>query len=254
MDAPLRLRSLPVVGRVGVACICLVLLGGFAASLAYIQQFYSPKDEDPSLTMTDLKGAYHGVEAPSKLLEALNRGHPETLKDPERRVLVEWLGGTRISEDYDRLDLGDKAPAEIISRECLSCHARKAAPAHPIADTVPLDYFDDAKKIAFSKSLSPAPASILVVSTHAHALSLGCVTLAVGALLMMTSWPRFVRVCMPSVAALALLVDLGSWWLARDNVRWVYAIAAAGGVYNALMVLGLLAIIVDVMLPRRTTR
>lgn len=247
----LRLRQLPVPGRVGVAALCLVLLGGFAASLKYIQQHYAPKDENPALSMTDMKGAYHGVEAPSPLLTALERGHPETLGADERTALIAWLKGPRIVEDYDRLELGDAAPAEVMARSCLSCHSRQAAGTHEIGRTMPLDYFDDVKRLAFSTKISPVPESILVVSTHAHALSLGCVTLVVGGLLLATSWARWWRVWVPSVAGVALLIDLGAWWMARQNPAWVYAIVGAGAVYSGLMIVGLASIIADVMLPAR---
>lgn len=245
------IRSLPFPGRLGVICLCLVLLGGLVASAFYLYQHHEKKDEQPGLTLIDLQGAYHGVDNPSLLLKALNAGHPETLKAEQRSALKAWLEGTRIVEDYDNLDLGDNAPSEIIAANCVSCHARNAS--DPVAKKIPLDYFDDVKKIAFSRRINPVPASILLVSTHAHALALGCVFFVVSVLMLATSWPRAMRQWLPSLALLGLFIDLGAWWLSRYAIEFVYVIIVAGGAFNVLGVLCLVCVIIDALRPGKAS-
>lgn len=249
---PFTIRQLPFVARLGIVFLCLVLMGGLVASGAFLYQHYEKKDEQPGLSLIDLQGAYHGVDSPSRLLKALKSGHPETLAKDQRASLVSWLEGTRIVEDYDNLDLGDNAPSEIFALSCVSCHARNAS--DQAAKKIPLDYFDDVKKIAFSRRINPVPASILVVSTHAHALALACVMFVVGALMLATSWPRVIRAWLPALASLALLVDIGSWWIARYSIEFVYAIIGAGAVYNVLTGLCLVCIILDALRPGTPAR
>ena len=50
------LRKLPTGVRAGLTGLALTLLGGYAASVAYIQSHHSKKDEEPGLSMDDLVG------------------------------------------------------------------------------------------------------------------------------------------------------------------------------------------------------
>ncbi|HYE02365.1 MAG TPA: hypothetical protein VD963_03915 [Phycisphaerales bacterium] len=246
-----RLRDLPLGARLGLACLVLTMLGGFAAALAHTHHHHQNRDERPGVSLDDVAGAYHGVRVRAPLLGALERGHPETLAEADRRTLLAWLSGTRISEDYDNLDLGASAPVEILARSCLGCHSRKVADANPIARTLPLDYFDDVKKIAFSREINPVDIKILAASTHTHALSLASLTAVVAALLLLSSWPRRLASMLVLGAGLALAADLGAWWLARREVEFVYVVIGAGAAYHALMVLMLLAVLIDLLRPRR---
>ena len=106
-----RLGGLPYCFRLGIALSVLTLLGGYVVSGLHLQWHYDNRDESPGLTMNDIRGHYAGVNVPSPLLGALERGHPETQSEASRKVLIDWLKGDRISEDYDSLDLGDLAPA-----------------------------------------------------------------------------------------------------------------------------------------------
>lgn len=246
-----RLRDLGPGARLGLACMLLVLLGGMAASFTHLFWHHQNRDERPGLSMDDIQGVYHGVVSTSPLLKSLREGHPEDLPAPSREALLRWLEGPRISEDYDSLDLGDAAPVEIIARSCVRCHARGATEGEGIGRRVPLEFFDDVRRIAFSREIKPMAIEILAVTTHTHALSLGMLTIVVGALLWLTSWPRRLVSAALFLAGAALLADLASWWLARDTAAFTTVIAIAGGIYNALVVLMILAVLLDLCLPRR---
>jgi len=125
------LRSLPYSFRAGIALLTITLVGGYFVSGLFLRWHYENRDEKPGLTMNDFVGAYHGVQSPSPLIEALESGHPESLSDPERAALLEWLRGDRLSQDYDNLDLGENAPSEIIAFNCLDCHTRSATGRTP---------------------------------------------------------------------------------------------------------------------------
>ncbi|MBX3361784.1 MAG: hypothetical protein KF705_10170 [Phycisphaeraceae bacterium] len=53
------------------------------------------------------------------------------------------------------------------------------------------------------------------------------------------------------VSGLSLLVDLGAWWLARDNEIWVKAILVAGPAYAISTGLMCLLSILDLWLPAK---
>ena len=124
-DAPMKLRNLSPAVRFGLTCLLLVMLGGMLASAAHMYLHHSVRDEQPGLTMDDLRGAYHGVRTVAPMLSALQRDHPweyevdeaERLLPEEREALLEWLNGTNLRDNYGNLDLGDAVPEfEVTSR------------------------------------------------------------------------------------------------------------------------------------------
>jgi hypothetical protein len=249
--AGFTLRELSLGARLGLSALVLVLLGGLAASGYHLVEHHQNRDEQPGVSLTDIQGAYHGVQSPALLLGALERGHPDGLAPAERATLLTWLGGSRISEDYDSLELGDAAPAELLATRCLSCHSRAAVQGEHKDARVALEYWEDVARVAFSKRVEPVPLKILAASTHTHALSLATLSLVVGALLLATRFPAPLRNGLCALAGLSLLADLAGWWLARGSPAWVVPIVVAGGVYATASALSLLLILLELWLPRR---
>lgn len=247
------LRDLTVPARIGLTCLVLVILGGLVASAAHMAEHLGKRDEQPGLSLDDIVGHYHGVNIRAPLITALERNHPKDLPAEDATLLMTWLTGNRIGQDYDNLDLGDAAPAEIIDRDCLSCHARNATKddgSPHIGATIPLEYWDDIEKLAYSRQINPVPTGVMLASAHTHALSLAMLVILVGGLAVMTRWPRPLSHSLVMVAGVGLLVDLGSWWLARYSVGFVYAIIVGGGVFAAATGLMLVLVLIDLWTPK----
>jgi len=257
-EAPKKLRNLSPAVRFGLTCVLLVMLGGMLASAAHMYVHHSVRDEQPGLTMDDLRGAYHGVRTVAPMLSALQRDHPweyevdeaDRLLPEEREALLEWLNSDRLSDDYDNLDLGDAAPAEIIARTCLSCHTREASVANACPE-IPLEYFDDVMAVSISREINPTSLDILTISTHTHALSLATLTIIVIALALFTRLPRVVVSVLAFLMGAGLLADLGAQWLMRWHVEFVWVLLIGGLIYGGLTSLTILAVIIDLWLPKR---
>jgi len=249
---PFLLRDLPGAMRIGLSGVVVSILIGLWASVAYLEVHHENRDGESGVSLTDLRGAYHGVESPAPLCKALERGHPEDLPAAERDLLLRWLDGGRISEEYDDLDLGDAAPAEVLASRCTACHARNAGDAGGIARSMPLEYWDDVEKLAFSRSIAPTPKEILLVSTHTHALALGTLTLVMMLLLSATRTRQERKNGLVMLAGLGLLGDLVGWWLARGNEVFVYLVVVAGACWALSMAATCLLVLLDLWLPKRT--
>ncbi len=256
-----RLRDLGVGARLGVAGAVLVILGGLAASAQHVADHHGPKDDIKGLSLDDVMGAYHGVQAPPLLASALERGHPPEMPEKARAALLDWVlgpadasgvraGPKQLAENYDNFDLGDMAPNELIAKHCLSCHSAKIAEQHPIAKAYPLDRRDDVLRLSVAKNLTPVSTPILVTSTHTHALSLGTLAIATIALALATSWPRRLVSLAVLLIGAGLLIDLGGQWAARKYAWGVYLLIAGGSVYGGASVVALLGVLVDLCLPR----
>ncbi|MCB9897911.1 MAG: hypothetical protein H6825_07905 [Planctomycetes bacterium] len=251
---PFRLRDLPLATRVGTTCLLLVVCGGLVASAFHLREHHAGRDERPGFSLDDVRGAYAGITSRAPLLVALEAGHPSEIEDaaplPDaaRTALLDWLGSDRIGETYDDLDLGDAAPAELLAAHCLACHARRAA--DPVGQEIPLEYWDDVKRVAFSRDVAPADVEILLASTHTHALALGTLGLLLATIALATARaPRLRSTCVVLCGA-GLALDLASWWLARTWPAFADAVVV-GGVAFASGAGGLLLLVLaELWLPR----
>jgi hypothetical protein len=231
----------------------LVMGAGFAASAAHVRHHHENRDERSGLTVDDLRGAYHGLRSESPLLRALQADHPaeldgaQAVADTDRQTLLAWLQSDRVSEDYDNLDLGDAAPAEIIAINCLSCHARQSS--NELGGQVPLEYWDDVRAVAFSREISPTSAEIVVTSIHTHALSLAAIAIVLAGLLVATRWPRPLVSGLVLLSGCGLLLDIAGQWFTRDAEGLVWLIVVGGAAFALASGVALLVVVLDLWLP-----
>ena len=248
-----ELRNLGVLAKVGIGCLTLTLLGGAAVSGAYLRMHHDRRDERPGFTLDDVRAHYHGIQTRAPLLVALEARHPDDLPEAERQILIKWLESGRISEDYDNLELGASAPAELISARCVSCHSRRAT-GEDAWPQLPLEFFDDVRAAAFSRDVRPMSLEILAATTHTHALSLATLGLVISLLGLATGWSRKLTGALVLACGAGLLGDIGSWWLARWWAQGAVVIVAAGAVFNGAVGLLGMAILADLAMPRRRKR
>ncbi len=248
----LRLRNLPFLARLGLTGFIAAFALGLWASAMHLVHHYEKRDGAPGLTLDDITAAYRGIDAPAPLSGALARGHPDNLSDDERDALIQWLASDRITETYDALELGDAAPAEIIARECLSCHSRTASPAPDQIKAVdlPLDYWDDVQKLVFARNIPPTPREIVIASMHAHALTMAALGVVIGALALASAFPRVLVGLLIAIAGLGLAADLASWLVAPHWEPAIRVIVGAGFAYNASLAALLALVFLELWRPR----
>ncbi|MEM1184274.1 MAG: hypothetical protein AAGI53_04640 [Planctomycetota bacterium] len=253
-DAPrtLRLRDLGVFARLGVAGLVFTAIGGAAVSGWYLSMHHDSRDGREGLTVDDIVAHYHGIVSPAPLIESLEAGHPETLADRERTILLDWLNGdpAKLSQEFDNLDLGDDAPAEIMVVACLDCHSRTSE-GEGTYPQVPLEYWDDVEAIAISQDVQPVPTEILALSTHTHALGMAAIGGVIAVLALMTSWPRRLIGVVVAATGVGLLADIGGWWLTSVEPLFAYLVVVGGFGFSGGMSLLGAAIVLDLCLPAK---
>lgn len=248
MAQPSQLRPLGVTARLGLSLLVLTLLGGLTVSGLYMAWHHENRDERAGLTMTDIRGHYAGVNVPAPLLNALERGHPENLPEQSKQVLIDWLKSDRISEDYDSLDLGDLAPAEIIASSCLDCHSRQST-GEDAYTQLPLDFYTDVAAIAVSRDIRPVGVEVLAASTHTHAISLAVLALVSCGMMLLTGWPRGLVNPIVLLMGLGLALDLSGWWIARVHDAVIPLIVVGGFIFSASVAIALLLVVADLWRP-----
>ncbi len=247
-----RLRDLSLGLRLGLTFLIIALLGGLFASLVFMYDHYRNRDEEPELTLRDLEGAYRGATIPAPLLTALQRNHPPALPQPDRDMLLAWLRGPSIPENYENFDMGP--PADLIATNCASCHTRAAAadPASGIKHS--LEVASDVLAIARTRDMQPTPTRVMVISTHAHAISLALVGAMAIAFLHFSFWPRWLAGLLGAVIGIGLTLDIASWWLTRYYAEFLYTIVAGGAMFNGGVGLAMTMTMIELWRPRFARR
>lgn len=246
-----RLRNTGFGWRLGLSGLVLVFFIGLAASLAHLMWHYEKRDDVPGLTRDDIVAAYAGLDAPSPLLSALKAGHPQDAKllaKDQQEALIKWLSGDRIRENFDNIDFAPASPQEIMAQSCVQCHGRAVAAEK--GKNLVLDGWQSLDKIAFSRKVERTPDKVKVISTHAHALSMATMSVAILGMAFFTRWPRGLLGLLAALSGLGLLADIASWWLASRHETFVNTILAGGATYAAATGLLLLLILVDLWWPK----
>jgi hypothetical protein len=251
MNPSFRLRDLSLAVRIGLTGVVASLVLGVWAGMAHLRDHHQNRDAKPGVSFDDLAGAYHGIDVPSPLVAALERGHPDGFASADRELLLTWLRSQKQSENYDNPDLGLAAPAEVLQRSCLACHSRKSTEGDGIGQRVPLEYWDDVEKVAFARRIDATPVEILVTSTHTHALSLAVVTLAVIGLGLCTRFSGAVKSGVALLGGVGLAADLAGWWLARVDASLVWLVIAGGACWAVSTVGGAVLVLVEMWLPKQ---
>lgn len=243
------LRNLPVLARVGLSGLMLVLLMGMGASAAHLVFHDANRDESPRFTMDDVRAAYHGLDRPSAMEAALERGHPETLSAEHREVLLRWVRSGRVSEDHDSIDLGSASPSEIMASSCMACHG--PAGKDPRATAVRLAPMEALKRASSAKRVNVTPVRVVAMSMHTHATTLGMLGVLVGMLAWLTRMPRGVAGAMIAVLGIGMAADFVCWWWARSWEPAVWGIVVGGAAANGMLTLMAAVVIVDAWWMRR---
>ena len=250
----LRLRDLPFVARLGLTCLLAVIGGGLIMSATHMAWHYDNRDERPGLTLDDIKAQYHGLNSTAPILTMMRSGHAEKLSDPARATLIKWLESTRVAEDYDNMDMGDNSPAEIISRSCAECHSRKAPSGPKVARNVPLDHWEDVKKVAFTRKIDRTGDKIIAASLHTHALGLGSLAAVVSLFALCTAWNRRLTGSLIFVATIGLLTDLTCQWFTKFYEPLSLGIVGGGAAFAGGIGLMLILIFAELWRPTVSPR
>lgn len=271
----LRLANLTVPGKLLVTLFVLIVGPGYLFGTLNIMLKHQDADEEEGLTLDDLRATFHGLEKTytpeaevtvnSTMLEQVRPGGDmrEYLEEEtDARGLITWLENGAKEDDFDTGDLaeaGDPSAKAVLASVCIECHNSdggdmedvpfaSAADADPdyamIVDTGSAEpEYETHEMGPQTKTLGPTAEKRLVHITHAHVLAMPVFTMLVGMLFMMTGWGSGIKLLLGPLPMLAVMADIGSWWLARYSEPFIFVIAASGAVFGLTYALQILCVL-----------
>lgn len=243
----MRLRELPLARRLLVTWFLVALGAGFVAAQVNLRLQHELADGEPGMTFEDVVTSFHGRPGDSLLTAKVSPGGSmaKHLPNPaDRAALRTWVADGAREDAF--------APvAEVLGRRCVRCHNPGGEMRHvPFAASR-----EQAPEFRLVRPLAEASGGMswaaLARSSHAHLFGLATLFAVAGWVFTETSASSRVKAVAVSLPFAALLLDVGSWWLTKIDVRFAVGIVAGGVLMAGAFALLILWPLWDLWVPRR---
>ena len=200
-DAPL-LRSLSLPSKLAVSFF-LVLAGiGYVFGFFNVLVTYQMTDGEPGLSVKDVELTYYG--SPVTALESSINGSMRSAfsSDDNYDVVKDWisLGGDENTYGFVQ---------RVFTADCISCHNSETYAAAGLA----LESYDSVAP--YLQKDTGKSISRLISLSHNHLLSTIVVVFLLVFVFSFSSFPDWLKMVLYILAFSAIVLDIGSWWLAK---------------------------------------
>jgi len=215
---------LPIGMRVMFTSTLVVLGVGYLFAMIHIFASHAGRDGDPGLSVDDLIIAYSGSKSDTRLEGALNGPMANMLPKNERDEIIAWVRRGASQEEYENASPGQtatKAIAPIIEKRCLMCH--NGTNPH-------IPSFRDYEGIKSVVELDTGmDIFTLVRVSHIHLFGITFIFYIVGSIFCHAYVKPFWVKCVLMVTPfLAILLDIGSWYLTKIYAPFAWVVMISG--------------------------
>jgi hypothetical protein len=232
------LAGIPLASKLALTVMLVVAGVGYLLGFLNIYLTYSPVDQKPGLSLVDISMSFYGAHGGTKLEKAVDGSMRQYLADDaEYQAVKGWLAGGATETGFAQIK-------PIFDASCISCHSAEAA----VADVVTVDY---ASLAPLLKQDTGKSIPRLVGLSHTHVLATLPVIFLLVFIFSFARYPQRLKGLVMVFASLAILLDVGSWWLAKLSPA-LAILVLLGGLSLALSFLALIALsFVDMWFGRR---
>jgi hypothetical protein len=222
------LAGIPLASKLALTVLLVVAGIGYLLGFLNIYLTYSPMDQEPGLSLTDISLSFYGARGTTKLEKSIDGSMRQYLaSDADYQAVKAWLAG----------GAGEGGFAEIkpiFDASCSSCHSAEAA----VADVVTVDYTDLGPLLQQDRGKSIPR---LVGVSHTHVLATLPVIFLLAFIFSFARYPQGLKGLVMVFAGLAILLDVGSWWLAKLSPALAIMVLL-GGISLAVSFLALIVL------------
>lgn len=224
----LRLSTLSFTHKSTVT-LFLVLMGlSYVFAALNLQINTSTADGEPGTSVRDIQYTYRG-NPDVTLLETMAKTSMNQYLPSDAALfdIEQWIADGKTEADYEGIRW-------IFDDNCVRCHSEGGEASHRLLTT-----YEEV-----SDAATPQLRSIgsLARFSHYHAFGMGLFCLALALIFSFTAFARPIRLIVCSLPFIAVLLDIGSWWLIRlISPVFAYVTLLGGaliGLSFALLILG----------------
>jgi hypothetical protein len=230
------LGRLPLTLRVLFTSFLLLIGIGYLMALSYL--FLVDVEPHEKMGMGMVSGIamkYHGTVGGSRLESALRGVMADRIEPGDRDRVLHWVHDGAPEAGYATV----KA---IFDKNCVSCHSPGSGLQIPA-----LTDFQDVRKVT-EVDAGPSIAQLARVS-HIHLFGISIIFLLTGAIFSLSETPVWLRVILVAFPYLAILADIGSWWLTKFDPVFGVVVVVGGAIMGLSMAGQILISLWEMWLP-----
>ena len=217
----ISLRSLPTTLRVLFSCFLIMIGMGYLTALSYLFLVdVEPHRKQGQRVVEGISEKYHGSTSGTRLEAALKGTMADKLTPAERDQVLQWVHAGASRDGYAKI-------APILTQKCATCH--HAQSGLPIS---PLTSFEEVQKVTqIDTGLSLLQ---LTRVSHVHLFGISIIFLLTGAIFSLSETPTWFRVVVLIAPYLAIVMDIGSWWVTKYYSPVFAYVVLLGGAFMGL--------------------
>jgi hypothetical protein len=196
----------------------LIMIGlGYLTAIFYLVLV----DVDPHRArgmgvVTGIEMKYRGGDGISRLETALQGSMADSIETDDRQQMLRWIGRGAPEAGY-----ADVKP--IFENSCVACHNLQSG-----RSTVPLTTYEEVREVTrIDTGLSIVQ---LARVSHVHLFGISIVFLLTGGIFSLSGTPSWLRISLVGIPYLAILADIGSWWITRYEPLFAYVVVIGGAI------------------------
>jgi len=197
-----HLRDLPLTFRALFTSFLMLIGSAYLMAMAYM--FLAIIEPHQKMGMGPVQGIevkYHGRPDSSRLESALRGPMASNIDPPDRDRVLEWVHNGALESDYPKIK-------PILDSRCATCHSAQSGMPIP-----PIDSYAAVQKLAETDQ-GPTITDLARVS-HVHLFGISIFFLLTGAIFALSRITAWLRVTIVVLPYLAIIADIGSWWLTK---------------------------------------
>ena len=222
------LKELNPSSKIAITLFLLIAGIGYLLGFFNILLSYSPVDQEPGLSLRDIQISFYGARETTILEASIDGSMKEHFQsDAEYQATKDWLAGGASEEGFAAIE-------PIFESSCNTCHSADVqvpgVVTETYADVEPLLAQDTGKSI-----------SRLVSISHTHVLAILPLIFLLVFIFSFTAFKEKVKTVVMALAFLTILLDVGSWWLAKTSPAAATMVIIGGSslaVAFAVLILG----------------
>ena len=218
----LSLRALPIAMRVLFSSFLIIIGVGYLAAITYLFLVDVEPHREMAMGLVDgITMKYRGSTAGTRLEAALRGPMAGRIDAIDRDHVIAWIHNGATAGDYQQVQ-------PIFEKHCVMCHHQNSAMPIPS-----LSSYDDIRKVAVTDT-GPSISDLARVS-HIHLFGISIIFLLTGTIFALSGVPSWLRITLIVLPYLAIVADIGSWWLTKLVPVFAYVVIIGGALMGAAL-------------------
>lgn len=196
------LPQVPVAFRALFTSFLVVVGLAYLMGLAYVFMAVVEPHQKMGMGLVEgIENQYYGDPTSSRMEAALRGSMAEQIQQPDRDRVLAWVHSGAPESEY-------AAMKPIFDNNCVACHSAGSDATIP-----PLDTYQAVLKMSQTDQ-GPTLTQLARVS-HVHLFGVSFIFMLTGAIFAFSQIAAWFRVTMIVLPYMAMVADIGSWWLTK---------------------------------------